>query len=92
MIFNTQPPSSNAFARTGVSNVSQLTVKQYDSIENAITHGRRIGIWRRGTEYVIVPLALRIVNRRECIDTRHPATGARLTIWLDEVDAVEDVR
>jgi hypothetical protein len=87
-----QPRFSRAFAEAGVDNVSQLTVKQYDSIEDAITHGRRISIWRRGTEYVIVPLALRSVNRRECIDTRHPATGARLTIWLDEVDAVEEVR
>ena len=72
--------------------MAQLTVKQYDSIEDAITRGRRIGIWRRGTEYLIIPLALRVVNRRECIDTRHPATGARLTLWLDEVDGVEEVR
>jgi len=72
--------------------VAQLTVKQYDSIEDAITRGRRLAIWRRGTEYLIIPLALRVVNRRECIDTRHPATGARLTLWLDEVDAVEEVR
>lgn len=72
--------------------MAQLTVKQYDSIEDAIVRGKRIGIWRRGTEYLIIPLALRQVNRRECIDTRHPATGARLTLWLDEVDAVEEVR
>lgn len=72
--------------------MAQLTVKQYDSIEDAITRGTRLGIWRRGTEYLIIPLALRIINRRECIDTRHPATGARLTLWLDEVDAIEEVR
>jgi hypothetical protein len=72
--------------------LAPLTVKQYDSIEDAITHGRRIAIFRRGTEYLIIPLALRVVNRRECIDTRHPATGARLTLWLDEVDTVEEVR
>lgn len=72
--------------------MGQLTVKQYDSIEDAIVKGRRISIWRRGTEYLIIPLALRVVNRRECIDTRHPATGAPLRLWLDEVDGVEDVR
>ena len=86
------PPSSNACAQAGVDNVAQLTVKQYDSIEDAITRRKRIGIWRRGTEYIILPLALRVVNRRECIETRHPATGARLILWLDEVDAVEEVR
>lgn len=72
--------------------MAQLTVKQYDSIENAIVHRKRLAIWRRGTEYLVIPLALRMVNRRECIDTRHPATGARLTIWLDEIDIVEEVR
>ncbi len=72
--------------------MAQLSVKQYDVIENAVSKGRRIGVWRRGTEYLIIPLALRVVNRRECIDTRHPATGASLRLWLDEVDSVEDVR
>lgn len=87
-----QPLCSNAFAQAGVDNVAQLTVKQYDSIEDAIVRGRRLSILRRGTEYVIIPLALRTVNRRECIDTRHPTTGARLTLWLDELDSVEEVR
>lgn len=72
--------------------MAQLSVKQYDTIENAVAKGRRIGVWRRGTEYLIIPLALRVVNRRECIDTRHPATGASLRLWLDELDSVEDVR
>lgn len=76
----------------GGDNVAQLTVRQYDSIEDAIVKGRRISVWRRGTEYLIIPLALRVVNRRECIDARHPATGAPLRLWLDEVDGIEDVR
>lgn len=70
----------------------QLTVKQYDEIEDAVVKGRRICVWRRGTEFIIVPLALRVVNRRECIDTRHPATGAHLRLWLDELDGIEAVR
>lgn len=82
----------SACALRGVASMPQLTVKQYDSIEDAIVKGRRISVWRRGTEYLIIPLALRVVNRRECIDTRHPATGAPLRLWLDEVDGVEDVR
>lgn len=78
--------------RRGDGSLAQLTVKQYDQIEDAIVHRRRLSIWRRGTEYLVIPLALRVVNRRECIDTRHPATGASLRLWLDELDAVEDVR
>lgn len=72
--------------------MAQLSVKQYDEIEDAVVKGRRISVWRRGTEFVIIPLALRVVNRRECIDTRHPATGAPLRLWLDEVESVEAVR
>lgn len=81
------------FLGTLTSNsMAQLSVKQYDAIEDAVSKGRRISVWRRGTEYLIIPLALRVVNRRECIDTRHPATGAPLRLWLDEVDGVEEVR
>lgn len=72
--------------------MAQLSVKQYDEIEDAVVKGRRISVRRRGTEFVIIPLALRVVNRRECIDTRHPATGAPLRLWLDEVESVEAVR
>ena len=86
---------SNASALPGDANrisMAHLSVKQYDAIEDAVVKGRRIGIWRRGTEYLIIPLALRVVNRRECIDTRHPATGANLRLWLDEIDSIETVR
>lgn len=79
-------------AARGGGRVAQLTVKQYDSIEDAVTHGRKLSVWRRGTEYLIVPRALRVVNRRECIDSRHPATGAPLRLWLDEIDGIEELR
>ncbi|MEP6780498.1 MAG: hypothetical protein ABJC26_11460 [Gemmatimonadaceae bacterium] len=72
--------------------MAQLTVKQYDSLEDAIARGTRLSIWRRGTEFLVVPLRLRIVNRRECIDARHPSTGSRMTLWIDEIDAIEEVR
>lgn len=71
--------------------MAQLSVKQYDIIEDAVSRGHRIAVWKRGTEFVIVPIALRTVNGRECIDTRHPATGAPLRLWLDEVESVETV-
>ena len=72
--------------------MAQLTVKQYDNLEDAIARGTRLSIWRRGTEFLVVPLRLRIVNRRECIDARHPSTGSRMTLWIDEIDAIEEVR
>ncbi len=70
----------------------QLTVKQYDALEHAIARGLRISVYRRGTEYVVVPERLVHRGRRECIEARHPTTGDHLTLWLDEADGLELVR
>ena len=69
-----------------------LTVRQYDARENAIARGQRIAVSRRGTEFVVIPERLALRNRRECVEARHPTTGDHLTLWLDEVDALEVVR
>ena len=72
--------------------MAQLNSAQYDALEDAITRSTRISVFRRGTEYVIVPLALRAVNGREMIEARNPATGQVLKIFLDEMEAVEVVK
>jgi hypothetical protein len=69
-----------------------LTVKQYDALEHAISRGQRISVFRRGTEFLVIPERLVLRNRRECIEARHPTTGDHLTLWLDETDSVEVVR
>ena len=69
----------------------ELTVKQYDALERAITHGHRISVFRRGTEFMVIPERIVVRGRRECIEARHPTTGDHLSIWVDEVDAVEVV-
>jgi hypothetical protein len=70
----------------------QLTVKQYDALERAITGGQRVTVQRRGTEFIVVPERIALRGRRECIEARHPTTGDHLTLWLDEVDALEVLR
>lgn len=70
----------------------QLTVKQYDALEQAISRGQRISVFRRGTEFLVIPERLVLRGRRECIEARHPTTGDHLTLWLDETDSVEVVR
>ena len=72
--------------------MAELNHKQYDALERAVTDGRRISVYRRGTEYVVVPKRLRIVGGREAIDAVHPTTGDRITLWLDEVESIEVVR
>ena len=63
----------------------------YDIVERAVVRGERLAVRRRGTEYIVVPLALRMDNGREVIDARNPTTGDELALYLDEVDAVERV-
>jgi hypothetical protein len=72
--------------------MSQLTVREYDALEDAIRHGRRIVVWRRGTEFLVIPDRLVMRGRREAIEARHPTTGQPLTLWVDEADTIEVVR
>jgi hypothetical protein len=69
-----------------------LTVREYDALEDAIRHGRRIVVWRRGTEFLVIPDRLVMRGRREAIEARHPTTGQPLTLWVDEADTIEVVR
>lgn len=69
-----------------------LSVIQYDRLERAISRGTRLALTRRGTEYLIVPERLRIEGGREIIMARHPSTGHRLTLFVDELDSVECVQ
>ena len=69
--------------------MTQLTHAQYDRLERAVADGSRIIVHRRGTEYVVIPRALALHNGREVIDARNPTTGDALTLYLDELDAIE---
>lgn len=71
--------------------MAQLSVAQYDALEGAITHRRRIAVWRRGTEFVVVPTRLVMRNGREELEARQPTTGHPMVLVLDELDRVEVV-
>ncbi|MCA2983127.1 MAG: hypothetical protein ACK6DR_03415 [Gemmatimonas sp.] len=70
----------------------QPTTAQYDLLERAIIDGSRLTIMRRGTEYVVIPERLRVDSGREVIVARHPSTGHRLELIVDEIDSLEAVR
>ena len=72
--------------------MAQWTHKQYDILERAITSGKRISAYRRGTEYVVVPTRLHMVSGREAVEATHPTTGDQITLYLDEVDSFEVVK
>jgi hypothetical protein len=72
--------------------MAELTTRQYDALERAITDGRRIAVYRRGTEFIVVPNRLRTTGGREALEATHPTTGDHLTLYIDEIDSVEVVR
>jgi hypothetical protein len=72
--------------------MAQFTHEQYDALERAVIEGRRIAVYRRGTEYIVVPTRIRLLRGREALEATHPTTGDRITLWLDEVDTIEVVR
>lgn len=71
--------------------MAELSVRQYDALERAIVDARRISVFRRGTEYIVIPTRLVLQNGKEALETRHPTTGDRLVILLDDADSVEVV-
>lgn len=65
------------------------STEQYDRIERAVTRGQRIVVYRRGSEYIVIPLRLTARGGREVIEATNPTTGDRLVLFIDEVESVE---
>lgn len=71
------------------SRVTQLTAAQYDALERAIADGKRLSVWRRGTEFIVVVDRLRVAGGREALEAHHPTTGDRLVLYIDELEGIE---
>jgi hypothetical protein len=69
--------------------MAQLTYEQYSRLETAVTRGQRIVIQRRGSEYIVIPLALSSRDGREVIEARNPTTGDAMSLFVDELDSLE---
>ena len=65
------------------------TTEEYDRIERAVARGERLIVYRRGTEFVVIPLSFTSRGGREVIDARNPTTGDKLALFIDELDSVE---
>ncbi|HEY5441379.1 MAG TPA: hypothetical protein VIJ90_08885 [Gemmatimonadaceae bacterium] len=69
-----------------------MNSQQYDALERAISDGRRLSVWRNGTEFMVVVDRLRVTGGREALEAHHPTTGDKLTLYIDELEAIEVVR
>jgi hypothetical protein len=64
---------------------------EYDQLERAIIDGNRISLYRRGTEYIVIPVSLKSVDGKEAMLATHPTTGERMTFLIGEIDRFEVV-
>lgn len=69
----------------------QLTTRQYNQLERAIAKRQRLAIFRRGSEFVVVPERIVLRGGREVIETIQPSTGDTMVLYLDEIEAFEVV-
>jgi hypothetical protein len=71
--------------------ITQLTTAQYDALERAIADGKRLSVWRRGSEFIVIVDRLRVTGGREALEAHHPTTGDSLTLYIDELEGIEVV-
>lgn len=71
--------------------MAHLTHLEYERLERAVARGQRIVVFRRGTEYIVVPLALEVRGGREVITARNPTTGDAMSLVVEELDSIEMV-
>lgn len=71
--------------------MAQLTHEQYERLERAVAIRQRIAVFRRGTEYIVIPDRLQVLQGRERIEARNPTTGDQLVLYVDELDGFEVV-
>ena len=72
--------------------MAQLTSKQYDDLERAVRDGKKVSVMRRGTEYIIVPLALQLRSGKEALEAQNPTTGDALVIFVDDIESFYIIR
>ena len=77
---------------SGEHGMAELTTEQYDRLERAVIDKKRISVYRRGTEYIVVPKRLHLLDGRERIEAVHPNTGDAIVFYLDEIESLQVIR
>jgi hypothetical protein len=72
--------------------MAHFSPDELDRIERAVAAGSRVAVFRRGSEFVVIPTALEMVQGRDVLACAHPTTGEPMRFDLAEVDAIEVIR
>ena len=67
------------------------TPERLDQLERAIRDGRRVALYRRGTEYIVIAVRLTTKTNRDAFVGRLPMTGEEMTFVLGELEGFQVV-
>ena len=67
------------------------TPERLDQLEHAIRDGRRVALYRRGTEYIVIAVRLTTATNRDAFVGRLPMTGEEMTFVLGELEGFQVV-
>ena len=62
---------------------------RYDQLESAARRGKRVSLVRRGTEYIVIAVAVRPEGSKESLVGRLPMTGEELAFVLSDIESFQ---
>jgi hypothetical protein len=65
------------------------SAERYDQLEAAARRGKRVALVRRGTEYIVIAVAVRSEDSMESLIGRLPMTGEELAFVLDDLESFQ---
>ena len=65
------------------------STERYDQLESAARSSKRVVLVRRGTEYIVIAVAVRSEGSMESLIGRLPMTGEELTFVLDDLESFQ---
>lgn len=65
------------------------SAERYDQLESAARRSKRVVLVRRGTEYIVIAVAVRSEGSMESLIGRLPMTGEELTFVLDDLESFQ---
>ena len=65
------------------------TPEKLDQLERAARDGRRVALFRRGTEYIVTVVRVTTSENRDAVIGRVPMTGEEMTFVLEDLEGMQ---
>ncbi len=65
------------------------TPEKLDQLERAAREGRRVALFRRGTEYIVTVIRMTTSDNKEAVIGRIPMTGEEMVFVLTDLEGMQ---